>query len=397
MLKRVLSVVICVCLAVSCFSVLGITASADDTESIRDKSFILDVSEIDDPNDPCSWYALCWDGYSLDRNDEYWVEGQPEGEGKVRFDNVSTYADFYQKPLNSGEGFDDVLYNTGDILVEATSEYDVLRLIRTEDDIDYKWEFFSPGGAVDDDEFYYDTIPGTNLVYYDLKGWGNLYCYAWNDNGEENATWPGVRMVGPVENGFGEQMYGINMSRKYTHIIFNDGFTNGDDNRTVDIDYDGEYVGFAYYSDDVLWGWTSSGQYKEFPDDDSGDIRGGSDALTARICLNGEEVSKTVISDKTFKVTYNLKHNTPIVDAQATLTYDSSKLILDNWDFPVVEYSVIDNLSASDKTAAFNFTSSKRPFDFSQGAELVTAYFTVKDGAEGTANVNLDEIGRAHV
>ncbi len=94
---------------------------------------------------------------------------------------------------------------------------------------------------------------GGNLKFTDNLGWGNIYCYAYNDNGEENAAWPGVKMEGPGYDDFGTPQYYIDISEKYTYVIFSSG-----DNKSPQLDY---YPGIlGYYSDgNNFYSWSAEG------------------------------------------------------------------------------------------------------------------------------------------
>ena len=107
--------------------------------------------------------------------------------------------------------------------------------------------------------------------------------------------------------------------------------------------------------------------------------------LTAVIKLNGAEVKKQEVYGDTLKVTYNVTCPELVVDGQASLTYNKEKLTLESWEFPVVDASVIDNLDEG----LFNFSSVKKPYDFTKGDKLVVCNFKVTDGAKGEASINL--------
>ena len=115
----------------------------------------------------------------------------------------------------------------------------------------------------------------------------------------------------------------------------------------------------------------------------SGDVEEG--PFTAVIKLNGAEIKKQEVAGDTLKVTYNLTAPEALVDGQAALTYNKDKLTLESWEFPIVDSSVIDNLDEG----LFNFSSVKKPYDFTNGGALVVCNFKVKDGAQGEATINL--------
>jgi hypothetical protein len=91
------------------------------------------------------------------------------------------------------------------------------------------------------------------IKFADTLGWEDIYCYAYNDNGEENAAWPGVKMEGPGYDDFGTPQYYIDISEKYTYVIFSSG-----DNQSPQLDY---YPGIlGYYSDgNDFYSWSAEG------------------------------------------------------------------------------------------------------------------------------------------
>ncbi|MEE3333487.1 MAG: starch-binding protein [Ruminococcus sp.] len=389
-----------------------------------------------------------------------------------------------------------------------------------------------------------------SLKFKDYQGWGNIHCYAWNDYGVENAPWPGVKMDGPGDDGFGNPQYSTNLSDVYTHIIFNDGRgTDGGGYQTPDLYYDSGVIGvyfdcdkwyyirhnpsvgiddieydesvydgdylifdFSNYNTDLAtkwycWTWKDgeSGRWADIrvlsssrirfeniesnikliqmPADSSPDLDGiiycrtenlniesdtlvllgkypwgelsykwagkrlgesepeeiteveetstytepdttepdtetteapektsepeetteepeerttipeetddPSIPLTAQVRLNGAVVKSQQIYGDTLRVTYMLTSPDPVVDAQATLTYDNKKLRFKSWEFPLVDAAVIDNTNVSENKAAFNFTSPKKPYNFSFGEILVSVEFSVISGSTGYANVDL--------
>ncbi len=64
------------------------------------------------------------------------------------------------------------------------------------------------------------------------NGWTNLYCYMWNDSGN-NSAWPGVKMTS-----VGDNVYSYQLTGDYNNIIFNNG-SGGNGNQTADLTYAG--------------------------------------------------------------------------------------------------------------------------------------------------------------
>ncbi|MEE3334163.1 MAG: starch-binding protein [Ruminococcus sp.] len=108
-----------------------------------------------------------------------------------------------------------------------------------------------PGGGSGGGE---DSGEGSETrKFADTLGWEDIYCYAFNFDGEENAAWPGVKMEGPDYDDFGTPQYYTDISEKYTYVIFSSG-----DNQSPQLDY---YPGIlGYYSDgNNFYSWSAEG------------------------------------------------------------------------------------------------------------------------------------------
>ncbi len=93
--------------------------------------------------------------------------------------------------------------------------------------------------AIDVSNGQYPTAAGMNTVVYSAandSNWSNAYIYAWNDAGDELATWPGVEMKLALVNEYGQNQFVGYIEEQYTHYIISDG-TDG--NQTVDLDVTG--------------------------------------------------------------------------------------------------------------------------------------------------------------
>jgi hypothetical protein len=129
----------------------------------------------------------------------------------------------------------------------------------------YDYSDDSSGASTEND----DDVSG-NLLFTDTLNWGNIHCYAYNDDGGENASWPGVKMDGPRNDGWGYQQYGIYLSDVYTHVIFNDGRgTDAGGNQTPSLDYSYGIKGYYY---DYETGWASWGDVDSEWSDGSGEV-----------------------------------------------------------------------------------------------------------------------------
>lgn len=83
-----------------------------------------------------------------------------------------------------------------------------------------------------------DAAPKARSIYFDnyVMNWADVYCYAWNDAGEESAAWPGTAM-GKQE---ASSLYLTEVADTYTHVIFN----NGKGIQTFDLDLLANYDTF---------------------------------------------------------------------------------------------------------------------------------------------------------
>lgn len=106
--------------------------------------------------------------------------------------------------------------------------------------------------------------------------------------------------------------------------------------------------------------------------------------LNVNVSVNGVKLKDFDVTSDKFTVTFNMDMPELIVDGQGTFEIDDCVKI-SSWEFPVVDPSVIDNVNKY----LFNFSSVKRPYDFSGGKVLVAADFKVVDFSSETANINL--------
>ena len=126
--------------------------------------------------------------------------------------------------------------------------------------------------------------------------------------------------------------------------------------------------------------------------------------LTVRAASNlTTDANVKAITSSNVKLTFNLQANELISYGDATVTFDSSKLALEsrfNTYETMFSDTVLNNtnvsyrLNISDGVMKFTFTGvgsdRKGIYDFTESKPVITLMFTVKAGAEGTANVALD-------
>ena len=93
--------------------------------------------------------------------------------------------------------------------------------------------FIPDGKQTPDFEFvnhgYYNSAGllrflGTNTVYFDnsVSNWDNVYCYAWDNQGQYNADWPGEKLTA---NG-NSNIYQVSLTG-FSYVIFNDPNATG--------------------------------------------------------------------------------------------------------------------------------------------------------------------------
>ncbi len=93
----------------------------------------------------------------------------------------------------------------------------------------------------------FHTYYVTNNSYL---SYAEIYFYAWNENAECNADWPGVKLENPVQNVYGEDCYEFEVDvLKFHNFKFNNGLENSnpDFNETVE----GSFNSFG--SNDNVW------------------------------------------------------------------------------------------------------------------------------------------------
>ncbi|MBQ5399442.1 MAG: fibronectin type III domain-containing protein [Ruminococcus sp.] len=433
--KKLTSIFLAVLMVLSAFSVMGIAASAAETDKVKTGgSVTVDVSQADDPENPSSWFAWTWN----EGEEGHWVSGYGEGADAVHFDDLGSMVKFVRMPWESQPDWNGTIWNqTGDLAVEG----DHLRFFWTDNygEVGYEWGG-NPGPGPDPTGDPIDPPVGDATVYLDpgeVSGSWSAWSYA---GGEEGSFVSGSEEGGVIKfDGVASNVIFVNTS---------DGGWSGRTGQTAALDtvdgatfkLDGsETEGDDGYGNPIIM---YGGEWSDapVPTDETEEpteeptteeptteeptteepTQAPTDAteettpaveettaeptteateaptttaapepddgpLTAIIKLNGVEIKKQEINGDTLKVTYKLTANEPLVDGQAVLTYNKDKLTLESWEFPVVDAAVIDNLDEG----LFNFASVKKPFDFSKGDVLVVCNFKVKAESKGNASVDL--------
>ena len=100
-------------------------------------------------------------------------------------------------------------------------------------------------------------------------------------------------------------------------------------------------------------------------------------SVSVGVQVNGEEIDRfNIESDiEEFEISFSMTVPEKLDDGQFELYSDNSALELTEWSFPVIDNSVIDRINESDNTGRFNFSSIRRPYDFTEGGVMVSAKF----------------------
>ncbi|MBR1751522.1 MAG: Ig-like domain-containing protein, partial [Ruminococcus sp.] len=119
------------------------------------------------------------------------------------------------------------------------------------------------------------------------------------------------------------------------------------------------------------------------------------DKLTASVKLNGVEVKTLEVTESSITVSYSLKADKLITDGDLALSYDGTKLTLTDVTLPNIKSNVTKSPALTANPYLINFTGVNQSthsgtYDFTNGAVLLTAKFSVKSGSVGTADVNLE-------
>lgn len=193
------------------------------------------------------------------------------------------------------------------------------------------------------------VVPVGDTYYFEnTNNWAKVKCYAWGSSA--NAAWPGVD-IQKVGTNYGHDVYGIKFSSsgQYTHLIFNDGTSNGA--KTTDIVLS-SYEGNCFYLDG---GSDSKGlTVKSFT------YSGGETPTTA------PATTQPVSPDKHYALCYynSTAHSWSNIDTFFTPNSDGTyvlKLVTKNSDD--VSLNVYDN-----STGTFNCIAASTKFTYASGS-----------------------------
>lgn len=420
MTKRIISIALALCLIIS---FAAITAYAADTDKAKTagQTISVDVSNCDTPADPTSWYIWTW----ADGQNGRLVDGHGEDAYNVYFDDCDSNVVIVRCPFGEkpNDNWSNVWNKSGD--EKARGNHATVYwgdAVGAPLKVDWSNSSDSDGGSgsYDNQDNYNDDMYSGCTVFLDPgDASGEWYAYTWKDDAhkwvsgsEENGKY---KFTGLMDNVIFATTSGYpaddwsNVSMQSEDLSAQEGMTFTVSGTVESTGLSGEPM--TKYGGD--WG-DSTGNVDsgdntwQNPDDDQGQTQDDnqwqypvnpapvdnppannqdSGQFTADIKLNGELVRSQPVNGD-FCVTYSLTSAETIIDGQATLFFDSSKLSIVSWEFPIVEAAVIDNLSAGDGEACFNFTSPRRPFDFTRGGVLVNVKFRPL-ASTGTASINL--------
>lgn len=106
---------------------------------------------------------------------------------------------------------------------------------------DYLWNI-----NTDNESNIYFAKQEISIYFSNAKWWsGTIYAYAFNKaSGKWAKSWPGVEMSFVEKNGYGQDIYTINIDTvAYDYVIFSNG-----SEQTVDISLADAYGGIGYYT-----------------------------------------------------------------------------------------------------------------------------------------------------
>ena len=474
MTKRIVSIALSLCLLISCFTALSITASAAETDKTQTggQTISVDVSNCDTPDVPTSWYIWTWP----DGSDGHLVSGHGEDAYNVYFDDCENNVLVVRCPWGEtpNQDWSNVWNQSDDMTIQGShatvywgdGEGAHLRVewgggsdnSGNNDNNNSGWEDNNNSGWEDNNNSGWDdnnnsgwSDSGSGTVYLnpgDASGAGEWYVWTWGSSGVGTAvagsqsggkySFSGVsdNVIFLSTTGGAPDETWSNVIMQTEDLYLQDGGTYSISGTIQSVDglsgepktkYGGSWSdGSSSYNDDTNYNpdpyipspdpyipspdpyvnpdpYIPSVQpYYPSTDNSSSSSTKSAGKLTADFMVNGETVNSKEIKGNEIVLTYTLNNNDPLVDAQATINYDSSKLEISSWKFPVIDASVIDNITATSSSACFNFSSPVRPYSFKNGGVLVEVKFKVKSGASGNAYVNfimeeLDSIDTAYV
>ncbi len=403
-MKKMISISLSLCLLISCFSMLSASAADSFKAQTGGKTISIDVSNCDTPDVPTSWYLWSW----ADGQNGRLINGHGEDAKNVYFDDCEDNIVVVRCPWGEtpNENWSNVWNQSGDARIKGShatvywgdGEGAPLR-------VEWSGDMPSDNGNSGNNE------GKTDACYLNPAGYGSGESwYAWTWASGSTGSWVEgvesgslIRFDGLSEmvifasaSGYPQEDWS-NVSAQTADLTKNPGETftiTGTGMGEYRASYEGEWGSTSSDTNDQ--GYNPDPWVNPVPATQPYVQPGNKPAatpqaapLTAEIKLNSSQIKKQSVTKDELTVSYKLTCAQPLVDAQATLYYDSTKLSLQSWSFPVIDRVVIDNLNATPNAACFNFSSPVKPFDFSSGEVLVSAKFKVLPGASGNAAINL--------
>ncbi|MBQ5399017.1 MAG: hypothetical protein IIU14_06260 [Ruminococcus sp.] len=363
-MKRIISVLLAVCIICGCFTALGLNASALEGQV----TVVLDVSEFKNDT-PSEWYVKTWytdDGY----NSAGYIEPVKDDDGKLYFYDCLEYVSIVR--CRAGSAPDEgVLYANNFMQTWRGMNVWVKHM-------DPSDPAYDPDGFTVEFTKKPDTSKGReNTVYLDPRSvslpesdGSTWYAYTY-DGDDKNGEW-----VAPYDyvNGLlkyetiGSKVAFIRAEGFEKNIIAQTSSLVTNDKKAFTLNK-AEKTGEVY---------KLSGDWKLFkPSADSKQL--------VSLCINGKEICKKAV-DGQFEAVFSISAPEELVDAQAELSCDSQNLEFLGWEFPTIENFVVDNQSSG----AFNFANPKRPFDCKETKELLRASYNVTEITDDVATINLE-------
>lgn len=404
-----ISISLALCLLISCFSMLSASAADSFKAQTGGKTISIDVSNCDTPDVPTSWYLWSW----ADGQNGRLINGHGEDAKNVYFDDCEDNIVVVRCPWGEtpNENWSNVWNQSGDAKIKGShatvywgdGEGAPLR-------VEWSGDMPSDNGGNGYNEG--GNSSGTDVCYLNPAGFGSGESwYAWTWSSGSTGTWvEGVESGGLIRfdglsemvvfasaSGYPQEDWS-NVSAQTADLTKNPGETftvTGTGMGEYRTSYEGEWGSTPNENQntnpaaDNPWSHPTPSTEPYVQPGNKPAATPQAASLTAEIKLNSSQIKKQFVTKDELTVSYKLTCAQPLVDAQATLYYDSTKLSLQSWSFPVIDRVVIDNLNATPNAACFNFSSPVKPFDFSSGEVLVSAKFKVLSGASGNAAINL--------
>ena len=392
--KKLTSVVLAVLMLLS---VMVVSASAADIEEAATGASTIYFDPGAANADSPEWFAHTWTG-----SDYADVAGVADASGYIRFDNMKSEVIFVRMPAGSSALDWDKKWNQSVNVTITDNLYTFA-----------DWN----GGTFTVTTSHYDggDDPSDPTSSSSGGGQGSLSCYldaSFCTTGEENWyawTW-GAACTGEWAYPIDDESGYIKFDGLYENVVFSrvDAANGGPSwdtennilwNQTVDLDTEdgrlfvidswGEGEGEGY--DKKLTGYWTDFEGPTDPTNPSEET----DPPTEPIPTEPTAPSLTDPSSETSPTDPKLTASEALDDGQITVSYDTSKLILNpEYNTYSSMFSVTTdanfNLSAGTGLIVFNFSGTNGKYDFTQGGDLVKLVFTKKTASTvGTATVYL--------